>query len=343
MKMEVPKSDGTDPQGWLFRVEEFFDFHGTPDHMRLLIVSFHMEGRAASWFQWMKANNLFTTWMEFIDSLKSRFGSSPYNDPQGLLLKLTQTSTVANFQPEFEDLMNQVSGISEPLLISFFITGLRADIRRELSFARPPTLMEALALGQAYEARLNEAKADSKLGHRWSPRPYAPPSPSSSGSSNASTNSATGPQPSPPVLIQVLTPQSTGHVLSIKRLSYAEIKDKWERGLCYNREDKWSPNHRCKSKYLLLFEDEENEMVTNTEQSQEESMDEEPVGDISSLNSLASGGKPRSLKLTRKVGMTDFHVLIDSGSTHNFIRPILAEKGNFSILGVCREWKLFNL
>lgn len=121
--MEVPKFDGTDPQGWIFRVEEFFDFHGTPDHMRLRIVAFHMEGRAASWFQWMKANNLLTTWMEFITSLKSHFGSSPFTDPQCMLSKLTQTTTVADFQSEFEALMNQVSGISEPLLISFLSPG----------------------------------------------------------------------------------------------------------------------------------------------------------------------------------------------------------------------------
>lgn len=50
MKMEVPKFDGTDPNGWDFRINEFFDFHGTPDHLRLRIVSFHMEGKAAAWF-----------------------------------------------------------------------------------------------------------------------------------------------------------------------------------------------------------------------------------------------------------------------------------------------------
>lgn len=55
-------------------------------------------------------------------------------------------------------------------------------------------------------------------------------------------------------------------------------------------------------------------------------MDEEPLGDISSLHSLASGGKPRSPKLTSQVGVTDFQVLIDSGSTRNFIRPDLAKR-----------------
>ncbi|KAH9681158.1 hypothetical protein KPL71_026857 [Citrus sinensis] len=42
--------------------------------------------------------------------------------------------------------MNKVTGISEPFLISFFITGLRVDIRRELLLSQPSSLMEAFAL-----------------------------------------------------------------------------------------------------------------------------------------------------------------------------------------------------
>ena len=121
MKMEVPKSDGSDPNGWVFCIEDFFYFHETPEHLRLRILAFHMEGRAETWYQWMKANKLITTWKDFLISLKHQFGASMYDDPQGTLSKLTQTTTVAEFQSAFEDLMNKVTGISEPLLINFFI------------------------------------------------------------------------------------------------------------------------------------------------------------------------------------------------------------------------------
>ena len=120
MKMEVSKFNGSYPNGWIFRIEEFFDFHGIPDHLRLRIVSFHKEGRAVAWFQWMKANSLVTTWQAFLDNLKHRFGVSMYEDHQGNLSKLIQTSSVTDFQSAFEDLMNKVIGISEPFLISFF-------------------------------------------------------------------------------------------------------------------------------------------------------------------------------------------------------------------------------
>lgn len=179
MKMEVPKFDGTDPFGWVFRIEEFFNFHGTPEATRLQIVSFHMEGKAASWFQWMKANQLLSTWPVFLHSLKHRFGGSLYDDPQGALSKLQQTASVAEFQSSFEELMNKVEGISEQLLISFFVTGLKSDIRRELSFSKPSSLMEAFALAKAYEARLDEAKQEIRHNNRWpvkaSPLTIVPP------------------------------------------------------------------------------------------------------------------------------------------------------------------------
>ncbi|KAL9428844.1 hypothetical protein AB3S75_030772 [Citrus x aurantiifolia] len=149
MKMEVPKFDGSDPNGWVFRIEEFFDFH--------------MEGRAAAWYQWMKMNSLLTTWEAFLQNIKHRFGASLYEDPQRNLSKLSQTTTVVEFQTAFEDLMNRVTGILEPLLISFFITALKPNIRRELLFAWPLSLMEAFALARAYEARAEEAKQ----GHRF--------------------------------------------------------------------------------------------------------------------------------------------------------------------------------
>lgn len=88
-----------------------------------------------------------------------------YEDHQGNLSKLTQTTTVAEFQSAFEDLMNKVTSISEPLLISFFITGLKLDIRRELLFTRPTSLMEAFALTRAYKARSDKAKTTC---HSWS-------------------------------------------------------------------------------------------------------------------------------------------------------------------------------
>lgn len=57
-----------------------------------------------------------------------------------------------------------------------------------------------------------------------------------------------------------------------------------------------------------------------------DSGEEAVTGDISSLNALAGQIDPRSLCLVGEVGFHSFQVLIDSGSTHNFIKRALAER-----------------
>ncbi|XP_024955869.1 uncharacterized protein LOC112498643 [Citrus sinensis] len=347
MKMEVPKFDGSDPNGWVFQIEEFFDFHGTSEPLRSWIVSFHMEGRTAAWYQWMKMNSLLTTWKEFLQNLKHRFGASLYDDPQGNLSKLTQTTTMAKFQTAFEDLMNRVTGISEPLLISFFIPGLKPYIRRELLFARPSSFMEAFALARAYEAHAEEAKQGPCFVPKWnhtsltphthSSSPKFPPNPyqltsaqpvHSTSVAHTPTPSQTNPSLSKPNLLPPLLPTPN---LSIHRLTPAELRDKREKGLCYNCDKKYNTNHRCRSKFLLLMGTDDVEPDFCEELLSSDSVEEVVIGDISSLNALAGQINPHSLCLVREVSSQSFQVLIDSGSTHNFIKPALAERLGLSI------------
>ena len=76
----------------------------------------------------MLRNNMITTWDTFLENVRTRFGPSKYEDPQGALSKLLQTESVAHYQSEFEKLMNRVTGISEGLLISFYISGLKPTL-----------------------------------------------------------------------------------------------------------------------------------------------------------------------------------------------------------------------
>lgn len=50
------------------------------------------------------------------------------------------------------------------------------------------------------------------------------------------------------------------------------------------------------------------------------------AGDVSILNSLVSHGSPRSLQLWEEIEGKKVQILIDSGSTHNFVQPCVVEK-----------------
>ncbi|XP_050911420.1 uncharacterized protein LOC127126527 [Lathyrus oleraceus] len=320
LKLSVPRFDGSNASDWLFQIEAFFNFHDTPEASRLQIVSFHLEGRAAGWFQWATRNNLFTSWQAFLTSVRHRFGPTAYEDVEGELSKLSQTGSVADFQAQFEDLMNKVNGISEPLLISFFITGLKQTLRRELQFHRPPTLMEAFAMARAYEARLGDNPPYSKNWTRNSTNPPITTTPIQQPSTQIPQSQTTPPHTKPTSLPPLLpTPQST---LPVRHLPPAEIRDRRSKGLCFKCDEKWNPSHRCRSKVLLLLgvDDDEHDIDI------EEASHEDVSGDISSLNALSSQLQGRSLRVSGAYGNHQFHTLIDSGNTHNFINPALVER-----------------
>ncbi|GJT65779.1 hypothetical protein Tco_1017259 [Tanacetum coccineum] len=80
------------------------------------------------------------------------FMSSGSSD-RDALSKLLQMGTVAEYQSEFEILINRLTGISEYLLKSFYISGLKPALQYLLSRSNPTTLGEAFSLARAAEAR----------------------------------------------------------------------------------------------------------------------------------------------------------------------------------------------
>nr|GEU91803.1 class II heat shock protein [Tanacetum cinerariifolium] len=64
---------------------------------------------------------------------------------------------VSEYQNEFEILINQVTGISQLLLILFYMSGLKLELQRELWRSRPTTLGESFSLARIAEARFDES------------------------------------------------------------------------------------------------------------------------------------------------------------------------------------------
>lgn len=62
MKLEIPRFDGSNPIGWIFKATQFFEYQNLPDQEKITIARFYMEGPALSWFQWMHRNGFLTTW-----------------------------------------------------------------------------------------------------------------------------------------------------------------------------------------------------------------------------------------------------------------------------------------
>lgn len=235
MKLEVPRFDGEDPMGWIFKISQFFDYQRTPEEERITVASFYMDGPALSWYQWMFRNGLITSWHGLLQALESRFAPSFYDDPKGALFKLSQKGSVNEYLTEFERLANRIVGLPASFLLSCFISGLSPEIRREVQALQPVSLPQATALAKLQEDKIEDRKRSYK-----GKGVFAPPS---------NTSQKTLPNQSP----QPQTPSnpSSGR-FQFKRISPEEMAARREKGLCYNCDEKWSNTHKCKGR-LFLF------------------------------------------------------------------------------------------
>lgn len=158
MKLKVPRFTGTDPLGWIFKINQYFEYHNTPNKDCFTIASFYMEGSVFAWFQYMTTNVQFTSWPAFLQALPTRFAPSQYVDPTGALFKLTQKGSVAEYLSEFENLANCIIGLPPPFLLACFISGLASDIRQEVQAHQPLTLVQATGLACLQEEKLSDCR-----------------------------------------------------------------------------------------------------------------------------------------------------------------------------------------
>lgn len=223
VKLDIPRFDGRDPLGWIFKMNQLFQYQNTPEEERITVASLYLDGAALSWYQWMFTNGLISSWQSFLDALESRFAPTFYDDPRGALFKLVQRGSVNDYLTEFERLANRVTGLPPPFLLSCFISGLNPELRREVLALQPISLLLATALAKLQEDKLKDRRSLSQ-------RPHPPPT--SISPANLST------KPKTPYV------QRTPEEMAFRR----------ERGLCYNCDDKWSSGHRCKGRILLFVE-----------------------------------------------------------------------------------------
>ncbi|KAH1191964.1 hypothetical protein GmHk_20G059088 [Glycine max] len=268
VKLDVPRFDGSDPLGWIFKITQYFEYHHTSDQDRLTIASFYMDGRALAWYQWM---------------------------------------AVQAYLSEFEDLANRVVGLPPHFLLSCFVSGLNADIRREILPLQPLTVTQAAGLARLQEEKLIEARRPF--------RPRVPPAPSQPLPTNPFS-------PSLPSLPSNPTTKPLS-VIPLKRLTPEELTARRERGLCFNCDERYHRGHRCNSRvHLLVADDDERPVEDYTLLGLEpEPPDPSLVNEAQlNLHSLTGPLAPETLRFSGLIADQQVLTLVDGGSTHNFVR-----------------------
>ncbi|XP_077226272.1 uncharacterized protein LOC143859450 [Tasmannia lanceolata] len=314
LKLDFPRFSGGDPTAWLFKVAQFFSFHQTPENQKLLMVSFHMEGSAASWFQWMSNSNQLRSWQEFESALKFRFGSSPYDNPQGKI-----------------ELSTTVYGLSDQFLKSCFISGLKPEIKLEVIAHQPFGLLQAIGLARLQEDKIAEARISGKqLNSKFvsqtsllGPQPSFPNPKYLQSSSNQFSN---------PILPSSKIPTSYTNPIPakfpIKKLSFAEMQQRREKGLCFNCDERFHTGHKCKNQMSLLLlegDNEEDAEFPSAELELPSQSLESVIEPTITFYALIGLNVSRTLRLEGVIENHVLQVLVDGGSTHNFIQERVAK------------------
>lgn len=319
-KVDFPRFNGENVKEWLFKVEEFFGIDNTPMELRVRLASIHYDQMAAAWHQSLAQSEqdayVIEDWDQYKVLLKERF-EDVLDDPIADLKKLQETAGISDYHAKFELIRNRVK-MSESYLVSAYLAGLNTDTQMHIRMFQPKSVRECLVLGRLYETA-------------------HPRKNTSSWKTNNNTNTAKGLLPKPYELKKV----DEGGVVKAnevigqpkKFLSQEEMSDRRSKGLCYYCDEKYTPGHYLKHKKTQLYtlEVDDNEEFYETE---EGGTQEDMERDVAHISVSAVAGITENYRTMKVRGIHNkrvLYILIDSGSTHNFMDPEIAKKLNCDI------------
>jgi len=156
------------------------------------------------------------------------------------LLRLRQSHSVAECTSQFKALSNRLCGVSEKNHLSCFLSGLKDDIRLLVLMLNPANFVAA-KLQEEYIQSLK--------------RPYCASNSSfSMGCQQTWIHFSTPPsQPLLPTSTQIALPAKPTVGFPMQRISASQMKEWHDKGLYYYCDEKWQPDHKCKSPKLYIF------------------------------------------------------------------------------------------
>ncbi|XP_040988925.1 uncharacterized protein LOC121236540 [Juglans microcarpa x Juglans regia] len=237
------------------------------------------------------------------------FGTTDYDDPMEALTRLKQVSSVAIYKAQFETLSNRLKGLPEKHKLSCFMSGLKDEVRLPVRMLNPINLNAAFGLTKIQEEYILASRKS------WRNNTALPVKSHGETVEDSSKFQKNG--------------------MPTKRVFSSQMDEKRKKDLCYHFEEKWNPNHVCKNPkvYLIHADDEGPQPVL------EESVIVEEVevcGDSEgtlevSVNAISGCNNGNAMRLHGSIVPCSVEILIDSGSTHNFLDPLVVQEAKLNV------------
>lgn len=112
-----------------------------------------------------RANNPRATWHQFLEDVRRRFDPHYFVNYIELIAKLTQSGSMADYNRDFEKMMNKISGVAESTLLPIYLSGLRSPLKNNVRFQHPTSVASAMAIAMEYDT--SSERTNSANRHPW--------------------------------------------------------------------------------------------------------------------------------------------------------------------------------
>jgi len=303
----MQKFDGSNPSAWLAQMEQYFELNRIDEQWtKIRVATMYLDSQRWQWALWHQRRNApFSSWDQFTKALRDRFDQG--DSFLGSLTKLRQTGTVDEYITAFEALAFRTQHLSDEFYTECFISGLKEAIKAQVLLHHPPTWSEACQVARKVERAITAQYSRNNFPTKGRP-PQA---------------------------------HTTTQTLKVQKVSPQEMAERRKQGLCYYCDEKYSPGHKCKEpKFFQIdatdYSSNEEDPPLEEQEAIEEDNQKEIVSDdpVISLHALAGISSPQTLKIRGFLKHRPVIVLIDSGSTHNFIHQKIAEAAHCFVRAV---------
>ncbi|XP_048599755.1 uncharacterized protein LOC125579896 [Brassica napus] len=315
-KIGFPMFDGTALREWIYRCEQFFSIDSTPPELKVRLASLHMTGKALQWHHAYIANryNIFPLWPDYVSAVSERF-SELFDDPLSELVSLKQANdSIDIYLEKFDCAMTRIT-LAPAHALSIFLTNMNQHLAFHVRQFKASTVPEAARIAKLHELSLLHAptktsrptfNTSQRSNFQQNKNQYSTTTPTSSNTSDNQNNKPLIPN----------APQ--------KRFSFDEMQERKRKGLCMYCEEPFTPGHQLKhrrSELLLLEADqtEFDEEIAFDEQIRETTIADDDKVPTISVHALNGCPTFNCMRLMGQYGKRKLHILIDPGSTHNFL------------------------
>jgi hypothetical protein len=147
---------------WIFQIEQYFRITESPEDKKIPFAASFLTDHAATWWRHQYRNLGYHGdygWPEFIRGLRDQF--CPVDAEQqarNALYTLKQTTSVAKYIHEFQNIILDIPGMLERDKIDRFLRGLKSDLYERVALQLPTTLGEACRLANLIDTIRYQAK-----------------------------------------------------------------------------------------------------------------------------------------------------------------------------------------